>query len=184
MGEKEIRSLNRKGIFTLTQLAHTFRPRRKGKRKERKGGRHFHALKALAIRDKKIYVLGSPQLPDSPVHVYLDIEGVPDEGMVYLIGLTVIANGVEEWFSFWADRKEQETEIYERMLDVLGRHDDFVVFCYGSYEKDFLARMGKKTARKELGEKTLKSLFNVLSVVYSHIYFPCYSNGLKAWPAT
>jgi predicted RecB family nuclease len=77
IGEKEIRNLGRKGILTLTQLAHTFRPKRKGKRQERRTGRHFHALKALAIRDKKIYVLGTPTLPDSPVHAYLDIEGVP-----------------------------------------------------------------------------------------------------------
>ena len=80
IGEKEIRNLSRKGILTLTQLAHTFRPKRKGKRQERRTGRHFHALKALAIRDKKIYVLGTPELPDSPVHVYLDIEGVPGRG--------------------------------------------------------------------------------------------------------
>src|SRR5262249_20668194 len=63
IGEKEIKALARKGILTLTQLAHTFRPRRKGKRQERKSGKHFHALKALAIRDRKIYVLGSPMLP-------------------------------------------------------------------------------------------------------------------------
>ena len=36
MGEKEVKGLTRKGIFTLTQLAHTFRPRRKGKRAEQK----------------------------------------------------------------------------------------------------------------------------------------------------
>ena len=32
MGEKEIKSYARKGIFSVTQLAHTFRPRRKGKK--------------------------------------------------------------------------------------------------------------------------------------------------------
>src|SRR5262249_43794827 len=32
VGEKEVRGFARKGILTLTQLAHTFRPRRKGKR--------------------------------------------------------------------------------------------------------------------------------------------------------
>jgi predicted RecB family nuclease len=179
IGEKEIKNLGRKGILTLTQLAHTFRPKRKGKRKERKAGRRFHALKALAIRDKKIYVLGSPQLPESPVQAYLDIEGVPDKGLVYLIGLKVVTNGAEERFSFWADAKEHEAGIYERMLDVLSRHGNFVLFSYGSYEKAFLARMGKQTARKELAERVLKSLVNVLSVVHAHIYFPCFSNGLK-----
>ena len=179
LGEKEIRSLARRGILTLTQLAHTFRPKRKGKRQVRKTGRHFHALKALAIRDKKIYVLGTPEMPDSPVHVYLDIEGIPEEGFVYLIGLTVVSGSAEEQFSLWADSKDQEGDIYEQFLDILGKHDGFLVFCYGSYEKAFLTRMGKQTQRKELADKALKSLVNVLSVVYTHIYFPCYSNGLK-----
>jgi predicted RecB family nuclease len=179
IGEKDVRNMARKGILGLTQLAHTFRPRRKGKRQERKGGRHFYALKALAIRDKRIYVLGPPTLPDGPVQVYLDIEGVPDEGLVYLIGLIVVSGGREERFSFWADAKEHETGIYERMLDVLGRHGDFVLFCYGSYEKAFLTRMAKQASRKELADRALKSLVNVLSVVHAHVYFPCYSNSLK-----
>jgi predicted RecB family nuclease len=177
--EKEIGNLGRKGIITLTQLAHTFRPKRKGKRQERQTGRHCHALKALAIRDKKIYVLGTPTLPDSPVLAYLDIEGVPDKGFVYLIGLTVVSVDGEERFSLWADSKDQEGEIFERFLDVLSRHDDFRVFCYGGYEKVFLTRMRKQARRQDLADKVLKSLVNVLSLVYSNVYFPCYSNGLK-----
>jgi predicted RecB family nuclease len=179
IGEKDIRNMARKGILTLTQLAHTFRPRRKGKRQERKSGRHYHALKALAIRDKRIYVLGAPTLPDGPVHAYLDIEGVPDEGFVYLVGLTVVGGDREERFSLWADDKGEEAGIYEQMLDVLGRHEAFVLFSYGSYEKAFLSRMAKQTSRKELADKVLKSLVNVLSVIHAHFYFPCCSNGLK-----
>ena len=58
MSEKEMKHHGRKGIFTITQLAHTFRPRRKGKRATPTLPRHDHALHALAIRDKRIYVLG------------------------------------------------------------------------------------------------------------------------------
>jgi predicted RecB family nuclease len=36
LGEKEIKGYARKGILTLTQLAHTFRPRRRGKRAVRR----------------------------------------------------------------------------------------------------------------------------------------------------
>jgi predicted RecB family nuclease len=179
IGEKEIRNLGRKGILTLTQLAYTFRPKRKGKRQERRTDRHYHALKALAIRDKKIYVLGTPTLPDSSVHAYLDIEGVPDKRFVYLIGLRVVSSHRDEQFSLWANGEHQEGTIFERFLDVLGRHDDFRIFCYGSYEKAFLTRMRKQTSRPDLAEKVLKSLVNVLSLVYSNVYFPCYSNGLK-----
>ena len=80
MGEKEIKGYARKGIFTVTQFAHTFRPRRRGRRAPPKENHRYHALQALAVRDKRVYVFGTPQLPDRPRHVYLDIEGNPEEG--------------------------------------------------------------------------------------------------------
>ncbi len=104
-------------MLTLTQLAHTFRPRRKGKRAVRKRGKRHHALQALAIRDKRVYVFGTPVMPKSPVRIYLDVEGVPDEGFVYLIGLVVCKDGEEKRLSFWADSKEQEADIFQQFLD-------------------------------------------------------------------
>ena len=53
LGEKEVNGYARKGILTLTQLAHTFRPRRKGKRAKGRTNPRYHALQALAIRDKR-----------------------------------------------------------------------------------------------------------------------------------
>jgi predicted RecB family nuclease len=51
IGEKEVKAYARKGIFTITQLSHTFRPRRKGKRTDRRSNKRYPALEALAIRD-------------------------------------------------------------------------------------------------------------------------------------
>jgi predicted RecB family nuclease len=180
MGEKEVKSLARRGILTLTQLAHTFRPRRKGKRAVRKAHHRYHALQALAIRDKRVYVFGTPELPNSPVKIYLDIEGVPDEGFVYLIGMVIARqDGTEEHFSFWADTQEQERTIFEKLLAEVSRYDDFRVYCYGSYERTFLKRMRNGAKRKKPVDQVLERVVNVLSVVYSHFYFPCHSNGLK-----
>ena len=179
IGEKEIKNYARKGLFTLTQLAHTFRPRRKGKRAVPKGHKRYHALNALAIRDRRIYVLGTPQIPTNPVTIFLDVEGKPEEGFDYLIGMVVVRNGLEERHSFWADAQDQEHRIFEQFLDEIERIDDFVVFCYGGYEKSFLTRLRRKTERKDLVDRVLKAQVNVLSLVYSHLYFPTYSNGLK-----
>ncbi|MBC7816757.1 MAG: TM0106 family RecB-like putative nuclease, partial [Planctomycetaceae bacterium] len=179
ISDKEVKSYARKGILTLTQLAHTFRPRRKGKRTPPRGERHFHALQALAVRDKKVYVLGSAQLPSSPVRVYLDVEGNPEEGFDYLVGLIVVEGDQEQRYSFWADHKEQEQQIFEQFLSVVTRYDDLLVFCYGSYERTFLKRMRKGAKRKKDVDRILKSLVNVLSLIYAHFYFPTYSNGLK-----
>ncbi len=60
MTEKERKRFHSKGIFTITQLSYTFRPRRRPKRQRDKLEKYHHALKALAIRERKIYVVGVP----------------------------------------------------------------------------------------------------------------------------
>jgi len=114
MREKEVRRYARKGILTVTQLAHTFRPVRRGKRTQPRGYKHHHALQALAIRDKKVYVYGTPQLPAKPVHIYIDVEGCPDDKFDYLIGMIVNEGGSERCYSFWADERGQEEKILEQ----------------------------------------------------------------------
>jgi predicted RecB family nuclease len=60
--EKEIVKLRNKGIFTVTQLSYTFRPRKNSKRSNPRTIKYHHALKALALREKRIYVVGKPEL--------------------------------------------------------------------------------------------------------------------------
>jgi predicted RecB family nuclease len=179
MREKEVRRYARKGIFTVTQLAHMFRPVRRGKRAQQKGYKHHYALQALAIRDNRVYVYGTPQLPKSPVHVYIDAEGCPEDKLDYLIGMIIVADGLEQRYSFWADDIGQEQEIFERFLAVLARYDDFSVFCDGGYERTFLRRMRRLTKKKTEVDRVLDSLVNTLTLVYTHFYFQTYSNGLK-----
>jgi hypothetical protein len=177
--EKEVKAYARKGILTVTQLAHTFRPRRRRRRSRSGGPGHNPALQALAIRDRKLYVFGSLQLPDSPVRVYLDLEGKPDERFVYLIGVIIADGSSEARHSFWADRPEDEPRILDQFLRFLQPYECFHVFCYGSYERTFLKRMRKYARRKRPVDQVLARMTNVLSVIYDRVYFPVYSNGLK-----
>ena len=66
----------KKGITTIMQLSHLFRPRRRGRVLSVKG-RYLYELKALAIREQKAYVLHKPDIPTSAVSIYLDMEGLP-----------------------------------------------------------------------------------------------------------
>jgi predicted RecB family nuclease len=179
MNEKEIAKFARRGILTVTQLAYLFRPRKKSKRSTRQGQRHYHTLQALAIREKKVFVLGTPELPDGPVHVYLDVEGDPERRFEYLLGMIVEAGGAEERYSFWADTPADEPRLFRQLLDVLRKYDDFRLYCYGRYEGDFLRRMIRSSGQANLADGLLLRLLNVLSVVHQHVYFPTYSNGLK-----
>ena len=55
--ENEIIKLRNKGIFTVTQLSYTFRPRKHSKRSNPQTVKYYHALKALALREKRIYIV-------------------------------------------------------------------------------------------------------------------------------
>lgn len=180
ISEKEIRKYSRRGIFTVTQMSCTFRaPRRKGKRRKQQRQLHQHALQALAIREKKVHILGTSELPASLTRIYFDIEGDPERRFDYLLGVIVEANGTEERHSFWADGPADEPRIFQQFLDLLAVHEDAWLYAYGSYEATFLRRLGKRLGQEKLVGTILARTFNVLSVIHPHVYFPTYSNGLK-----
>jgi predicted RecB family nuclease len=182
LSEKQVEKYRRRGITTVSQFSHTYQPGRRGKRSAGKARKHDHALQALAIREKKVYVLDSPAVPHGGVAVYLDIEGLPDRGFDYLIGLLAVKDGVCTEHSFWADDPGQERAIWAECLRVIEGLGDCTVYHYGRYESRFLDRMKRSAASDDeaaaVGRIQARSC-NVLAALYSHVYFPTWSNGLK-----
>ena len=178
IGEQGIAKYARRGIFTISQLSYTFRGRRKSGTPAGPRQRQ-HALQALAVRERKVYILGSPELPDAETRVYFDIEGDPERQFDYLLGMIVESNGVVERHSFWVDDPNDEQRLLEQFVAAIGSCDNIVCFSYGSYEAAFLRRMIKASGRADLSEKLLSRVVNVLSIIHAHVYFPTYSNGLK-----
>jgi predicted RecB family nuclease len=179
LSAKEITKYNKRGIFTVTQLSCTFRPQKRRKTSPHKPPLHQAALQALAIRDQKIYVHGTPQLPVCATRIYFDLEGDPDRRFVYLLGMVVQAGAVEERYTFWADTPAEESRLYQQFLEMVARYPDSWLYTYGSYEAAFLRRMGKDAACPTLDGQLLSRVVNVLSLIYAHVYFPTYSNSLK-----
>lgn len=163
----------------MTQLGYTFRPRRETKSPEQRKVRRYHALQALAIRDRRLYVLGTPVVPSTQVRIFLDLEGNPHEGSVYLIGMIVMEGDQEVAHTLWADTPSEERKIFEKFLAVVERYENPTIYCYGEYERAFIRRMRAEVRRKKLLDKVLGALVNILSLIYAHFYFPTYSNGLK-----
>jgi len=182
--EKEIVKLRNKGIFTVTQLSYTFRPRKKSKRSNPRIIRYYHALKALALREKRIYVVGRPELAITGTPVYIDVEGTPDCDSYYLIGLRIPGAASVVQRSLWADDRAAEENIWKEFLQIITNIENPQLIYYGSYETVFLRRLKKRygdTAEdgRSLVHGLIKSAQNVLSVEYGRVYFPTYSNGLK-----
>ena len=182
MTEKERKKFNSKGIFTVTQLSHTFRPRRRPKRLSDKREKYHHSLKALAIREKKIHIVDSTELKIEGAPVYLDVEGLPDRDFYYLIGIRVTtAQGVVQ-HSLWADTANEEKQIWADFLDILSEIENPVLVHYGSFETTFLKRMSDRHgAPLEVSAvaRAIKSSINLLFIVFAQVYFPAFSNGLK-----
>jgi len=62
LGITDRAKLNAKGIFTVTQLAYTFRPRRGPSIWPRSEKKYHHALKAWQFETRRFHVVGTPEL--------------------------------------------------------------------------------------------------------------------------
>jgi predicted RecB family nuclease len=181
MSAKERQKLRSKGIFTVTQLSYTFRPRRRPKRQRDKREKYHHSLKALAIREKKIHIVGSPELKIEGTPVYLDVEGLPDRDFYYLIGLRIGNGESAVQHSLWADTVADEGKIWREFLGILEAVEKPVLIHYGSYETTFLKRMCERLGEPPDGSvaRAIQVGVNLLSVTFAQVYFPTFSNGLK-----
>ena len=135
-------------------------------------------VQALAIREKRTYVLGEPGLPHAPVRIYFDIEGSAEKHSAYLIGMIIEGDGLERRLSFWADGNGEEERLLEGFLGVVDGYPAGRLYCYGSFEIAFLKTM-RRTGWTERIDAILARTTNILPIIYSSIYFPVYSNGLK-----
>ena len=182
MSEKERKRLHGRGIFTVTQLSYTFRPRRRRRSSRDKPEKFHHSLRALAIRENKIHAvdLPDPKLDGTPI--YLDVEGLPDRDFYYLIGVRIRTGEDAVQYSFWANDENEEERIWKTFLDVISAIPDPRLMHYGSYETVFLKRMCARHGGPREGSAAATAIehaVNLLSFVFARIYFPTFSNGLK-----
>src|SRR5215475_4191618 len=178
MTARAMRQYEKKGIFTVKQLSYLFKPR-----KYKKGSRkpppviHKVELQALAIRDKKIYLHELPAVSRQPVELFLDMEGVPDRGRYYLIGLLVCQRDTTEHHAFWADTDQDERYMWQQFVDTVTQYPDAPIYHYGSYEPRAIATLAKRYETD--AESVTKRLVNVNRHIYGKVYFPVWSNRLK-----
>jgi len=168
----------KKGIFTVTQLSHTFKPRKRKKRaKNPSPVVHKLELQALAIREQKTYFQELPAIERKPVEIFLDIEGIPDQDAYYLFGLLVSEGKESTHYSFWANTLDDEKSIWEQFIKKIDEYPDVPIYHYGSYEVRALKQLVKRYDTES--ETLFQRLVNVNGLIYGKVYFPVYSNGLK-----
>src|SRR3954470_2295321 len=67
---KEVEKLRGRGIATVAQLSHTYRPGRRGKRRAGAARKHDPALQALALREQKVFIFDRLPMPVPRVALY------------------------------------------------------------------------------------------------------------------
>ncbi len=123
----------------------------------------------MAIRDQKLYLIGRPEVPVVDTSVYLDFEGDPERGLVYLIGALVSRQGVTTHHSFWADSHNDVPGMLDDLHQLLVSLGSFCAFSYGSYESACLRSLALHDKGKKLFELIQPRLTNVLSIIYKHV---------------
>lgn len=175
MTDREIAAQRNKGIFTIEQLSYVFRLRRRPSRLQDRPQPYQPGLHALALREKKTYILDEPDVPSATTSVYVDMEGASEATSIYLIGALAVTDQDAEFVSFWAESGEEERLIFERFFQWLEKFNSPRLFHYGSYESKAFARWTSTTSSHSLVEEAV----NLLSLIYRRVYFPVYSNSLK-----
>jgi predicted RecB family nuclease len=166
-----------RGIFTVRQLSYLFRPRRTRKRPLRAPIHHQPELQALALRESKTYLHELPALTRHPVELFLDMEGVPDRHMYYLIGMLVCHEDTTTYHGFWADAVVDEEAIWRQLLILLDEYPAAPVYHYGQYEHRAVATLARRY-QTDSGRLTQR-LVNLNALIHGKVYFPTQSNRLK-----
>jgi len=178
MTPKAIQKYNKKGIFNIQQLSYLFKPRKSRKYKGKTPVKHSLELQALAIREQKIYIQKLPELIRNPVELFLDVESIPDQDFHYLIGLLVCNDTDKAYHSFWANTVDDEKEVWGNLIEILNKYPDAPIYHYGNYEVKVINELAKRYSTD--CEPIKKRLINLNSYIYGKMYFPTYSNSLKA----
>jgi predicted RecB family nuclease len=178
MTEKKIAHYAQTGTLTVTQLSYTYHARRHKTVRPKQNPRSL-PLHALAIRQKRILVIGKPTFPKTGVRIFFDAEGDFDRKFTYLLGLLIVKDGQEEMISLWADDPSQQKRLFEQSVDVLKQYDGYTLFHYGQYEAEILRKMRAVVRPKKVVDAAIAASVNVLAPLHSDVYFPTYSNGLK-----
>jgi hypothetical protein len=182
------RRYHERGIFSVTQLSYTFRPRRKRKASSGSAVKHVFELQALALRTGKTYVHEPPALVRHEPEIFLDFEGIPDRDIHYLLGVLVHQRGDVQYHAFWADSDADESRIWSELLTILAAYPGAPLYHYGQYEARAMRALAKR--HQSVSEALVERLVNLNAYVYGKVYFPVRSNRLKdigrwlgvAWP--
>ncbi|HLO84134.1 MAG TPA: TM0106 family RecB-like putative nuclease [Nostocaceae cyanobacterium] len=145
-------------------------------------------LQAQANLTKRPLVLPSCLEPSSlistsHIELYFDIEAQPDINIDYLLGVLVVnrQNHTEEFYSFLAEKPEDEKLIWQQFLDLVWQYPEAPIYHFCVYEQDTVKRLAKlyKTPNAVINP-ILSRFVDVYEILTESVALPLESYALKA----
>ncbi|MEB3182215.1 MAG: TM0106 family RecB-like putative nuclease [Nostocaceae cyanobacterium] len=119
----------------------------------------------------------------SPIELYFDIEAQPNLNLDYLLGVLVVdkQNNQEKFYSFLAEKPEEEALIWQQFLDLVWEYPQAPIFHFCSYEVDTIKRLAKLYRTKHYHiEPLLTRCVDIYEQVTQTVALPVESYALKA----
>ncbi|MDH6087402.1 TM0106 family RecB-like putative nuclease [Umezakia ovalisporum] len=119
----------------------------------------------------------------APVELYFDIEAQPDLDLDYLLGILVVDKqaNTEKFYSFLAERPEQEEFIWQQFLDLVWQYPEAPIYHFCVYEFDTVKRLAKlyRTPHSSVNP-VLNRFVDVYEQLTKSVALPVESYALKA----
>ncbi len=122
-------------------------------------------------------------IPTASVELYFDIEAEPERNLDYLLGVLLVDRQAktEKFYSFLAEKPEDEGVIWEEFLALISLYADAPIFHFSEYEVETIKRLGKlyKTPRKQI-EPLLSRFVDLHQQVILSVTLPVENYSLKS----
>jgi|SRR5579872_420751 len=153
-------------------------------------------IQAQCLIDGNLKWIGKPQIPDSSLKLYFDIEGDPLLFVEYLFGFWVVGDSEGKYAKigkvrnlktegkyflyFLAEKPEEEPKLWAEFLEWLKiLPEDFRVYHYADYERSHTKKLSEKYGSSSQFEYFLTKLVDLEDVRKESVIFPLYFYSIK-----
>jgi len=178
---EEIRRLDAAGLTTIDQLASKSIDQLERAVPDIHPGR-LQMLRdhAVSLRNGVHTLRAKPDLPESRVELFFDIESDPLRDFDYLFGIVKVENGKEEYIPFLADYPDKEGENWRAFVQFIEGHHDAIIYHFGWYESEVVRRMAAKYGASSIAVGAFeRNMIDLLVTVRSSVIFPLTFYSLK-----
>lgn len=122
------------------------------------------------------------EIPTAAIELYFDIEAEPSLNLVYLHGILVVdrINQTETFHPFLAETPEEESIVWQKLIDLLWAYPTAPIFHFCPYEMQTVERLGKLfETPDELVKPLLARFIDLHDCVTQTVTLPVESYALK-----